>query len=73
MAKKLLTDDDVYERLHAAVLALGTEKASTKLGETTITTARFAVAALQQNLLQAMEAGSSVNGAILDPSRLPEP
>lgn len=72
MSEKL-TDDDVYERLHAALLALGREKAETKLGHTTITTARLAVASLQQNLLQAMESGSSVNSAILDPSRLPEP
>ena len=71
--KPPLSDSEVYERLHEALLALGKTKAATQLGHTTITTARFAIASLQQNLLQAMESGSNVNTAILDPSRLPEP
>lgn len=67
MSEKL-TDDEVYDRLHAAYLALGSEKAETVAGQTTITTARLALQSLQQGFLMAIDSESDVNGAILTPS-----
>jgi hypothetical protein len=71
--KSTLTDEDVYDRLHAAFLALGKEKAETVAGHTTITAARLALQSLQKGLLMATESGSNFNTAIADPSKLPEP
>ena len=71
--KPPLTDDEVYDRLHAAYLALGKEKAESPAGQTTITTARLALQSLQQGFLMAVESDGDVNGAILssEPPREP--
>lgn len=68
MAEKL-TDDEVYERLHAAYLALGREQAESVAGRTTIETARLALQSLQQGFLMAVDSGEDDNTAILDSSR----
>ncbi|MBN9034166.1 MAG: hypothetical protein J0I23_30765 [Rhizobiales bacterium] len=71
--KKTLTDEDVYDRLHDAYLALGKEPGATVPGNTTIVTARIALQSLQKGLLMAIESGSQVNSSILDPSKQREP
>ena len=68
-----LSNEQVYDRLHAAYLALGTEAAASIVGKASIATAREALRALQMGLLMAMESGSDDNGAILDSSKPREP
>lgn len=68
MSKKL-DDTQVYDRLHAALLALGKEKGETIAGHTTIQTARAALASLQQGLLMALDSDDDRNTAIIDPER----
>lgn len=73
MADKTLSDEEVYDRMHAAYLALGKERAETVVGHTSIETARQALQALQMGLLMAIESDTSVNGAIIDPSKIQRP
>lgn len=68
MSKKL-NDEQVYDRLHAALLALGKEKGETVVGQTTIQTARVALTSLQQGLLMALDSDDDRNTAIIDPER----
>jgi hypothetical protein len=68
MSKKL-NDDEVYDRLHAAFLALGKEQAESVAGQTTIATARLALESLQKGFLMAIESDDDRNTAIIDPSR----
>ncbi len=67
MADKL-TDDQAYERLHAALLAIGKEEGQTVRGDTSLKAARRALALLQMGLLKAMDEDSDSNIAIKDPS-----
>lgn len=73
MTDKTLSDEEVYDRMHAAYLALGKESAATVVGHTSIETARQALQALQMGLLMAIESGDNRNGAIIDPSKIPPP
>ncbi len=73
MAIEQMSDEEVYDRIHAAYLALGKEPAMTIVGHTSIETARQALHALQMGLLMAMESGTDINGAIIDPSKIPPP
>lgn len=74
MSKKPpLSDDEVYDRVHAAWLALGKERGKTIVGDTTIRAAREALIGLQIGLLGAMDNGSDRNKTIIDPSKLREP
>ncbi|WP_290687303.1 MULTISPECIES: hypothetical protein [unclassified Haematobacter] len=50
MSEKL-NDDQVYERLHAALIALGAQDGETVRGDTAIKTARRAMLLLQLGLL----------------------
>jgi hypothetical protein len=72
MATKL-SDDEVYDRIHAALLALGKQDGESIVGYTGMETARQALTALQIGLLMAIENGSDDNGAIISPSRPHEP
>jgi len=65
--KPPLTDDQVYERIHAALLALGREKAATVRGETSLKAARKALTLLQLGLLSAIEQSSDKNRAVKAP------
>jgi len=71
--KPPLSDEDVYERLHAAWLALGREPGETNRGDTSIKTARQALVSLQLGLLASMDSGDKDNGVIIDPSKANEP
>lgn len=73
MPKPPLTNDEVYERLHVALLALGTDRAETDLGDTTLKTARRAIATLQAGFLAASDRAEERNSAIIDPSKGNEP
>ena len=53
MADKL-SDDQVYERLHAAYLALGREEGETVRGDTALKAARRAIMLLQMGHLAAL-------------------
>ncbi|GJE00548.1 hypothetical protein [Methylobacterium isbiliense] len=57
-ADRPLTDEDVHDRLHAALEALGDGRPETIRGYTAHTAARRALALLQFALVAAMEAGS---------------
>lgn len=67
MADKL-SDDQTYERLHSALLALGKEEGKTVRGDTSLKAARRALALLQMGLLKAMDENGDKNIAIKDPS-----
>lgn len=67
MADKL-TDDQAYDRLHAALLAIGKEEGQTVRGNTSLKAARRALALLQMGLLKAMDEDSDRNAAIKDPN-----
>jgi hypothetical protein len=62
-----LTDDEAYERIHAALLALGREKGATVRADTSLKAARKALTLLQLGLLAAMEKGSDANAAVKAP------
>lgn len=57
MSDKLLTDEEAYERLHAALLALGREDGANARTDTALKAARRAIAMLQIGLLAAQEEG----------------
>ena len=63
MADKLL-DDQVYERLHAAYLALGREEGETVRGDTALKAARRALTLLQMGHLAAQDSADDKNQAI---------
>jgi hypothetical protein len=67
MADKL-SDDQAYERLHTALLALGKEEGQTVRGDTSLKAAKQALALLQMGLLKAMDESIDKNVAIKDPS-----
>lgn len=50
-----LTDDEAYERLHAALLALGRDDGFTRRATTALETARRALSALQIALVFSIE------------------
>lgn len=54
-AKPALTDDEVFERLVAAAVALGREPGETLRGDTAIEAARKALMLLQLGLVRAMD------------------
>lgn len=57
MSEKLLSDNEVHDRLHAAFDALGTSRAETVRGNTAIEAARQALAMLKFGLLYASTKG----------------
>jgi hypothetical protein len=65
--KPPLSDDEVYERIHAALLALGRDDGATVRGDTSLKAARKALTMLQLGLLAAMEKSIDSNAAIRDP------
>lgn len=65
--KPPLSDDEVYERIHAALLALGRDGGATVRGDTSLKAARKALTMLQLGLLAAMEKSIDSNAAIRDP------
>lgn len=71
--KPPLTDDEVYERLHAAWLALGREDGQTNRGDTSVKAARQALVTLQLGLLAAMDQSDEQNRVIIDPTKLTGP
>ncbi|MDX1006752.1 hypothetical protein GOE08_07615 [Sinorhizobium medicae] len=63
MADKL-SDDQVYERLHAAYLALGREEGETVRGDTALKAARRALTLLQMGHVAAQDSAGDKNHAI---------
>ena len=55
MSKKLLTDIDAYDRLHAALQILDEDKAETTRANTALEAARKALTYLQLGLLKAID------------------
>ena len=68
--KKPLSDNDVHDRLHDAIQALGQDTCLTPLGTATMAAALSALVNLQGCLLIAAERGDRNNGAIIDPNAL---
>ncbi|WP_146119567.1 hypothetical protein [Phyllobacterium phragmitis] len=66
MADKL-NDEQAYDRLHSALLAIGKEEGETVRGDTSLKAARRALTLLQMGLLKAMDDDSDKNVAIKDP------
>lgn len=66
--KPPLSDDEAYERIHAALLALGRESGATVRGDTSLKAARKALTLLQLGLLSAIESGSDANAAVKAPA-----
>ncbi|MBB3234440.1 hypothetical protein [Phyllobacterium endophyticum] len=69
MADKL-NDEQAYDRLHSALLALGKEEGQTVRGDTSLKAARQALALLQLGLLKAMDDASDKNVAIKAPTEI---
>lgn len=65
MADEKLTDNQVHDRLHAAIEALGTEAGETVHGDTTLETARRSLRLMQLGHLTASERAA---GRLKDPS-----
>ncbi|UHS60612.1 hypothetical protein HRR99_03300 [Agrobacterium vaccinii] len=65
-AKKPLSDNDVHDRLHDAIKALGHDTCLTPLGTATMAAALTTLVNLQGCLLIASERGDRNNGAIID-------
>lgn len=68
--KKPLSDNDVHDRLHDAIQALGHDACLTPLGTATMAAALTTLVNLQGCLLIAAERGDRNNGAIIDPNAL---
>lgn len=51
----MLTDEEVYDRLHAALLALGGDAGETARGDTALKAGRRSLTMLQMALLAAIE------------------
>lgn len=66
----LLSDLDTFNRIYAAILALGNEDAETKHGQTAITTARLALTALQMALLASMREATPEPASTIPPPPL---
>lgn len=62
MPRAPLTDDEVYDRLHKALLALGREDGQTTRGNTCINGARTVLEMFQLGLIYAMEKASQRDG-----------
>ncbi|MCR4265870.1 hypothetical protein [Nitratireductor sp. ZSWI3] len=58
MSYRKLTDDEVYEALHQALLALGRREGATRQGETALKAARRALRLLQMGLVSIQERAS---------------
>ena len=56
MADETLSDEQVWNRLHAASEALGQTKGATVAGDTALTAARRALVLLQMGVLKSAEA-----------------
>ena len=61
-----LSDEEAYERLHAAWLALGTADGATVRADTALAAGRRALMLLQMGLLKASDEGDDGNEAIKD-------
>ena len=55
MPRPPISDDEAYERLHAALTALGREDGQTTRGDTALKAARKALALLQMGLIAAID------------------
>lgn len=55
MAGKKLTDEQVYGRLHKALLDLGEEAGVSTVGDTALKTARRSLVLLQMSIVKAAE------------------
>jgi hypothetical protein len=63
-----LSDNEVYDRLHAALGALGSDNGQTTRGDSALTVARRSLVALQLALVMAQEAESDRLGCVVSPS-----
>lgn len=61
-----LSDDEVFERLHAVLLELVNANGATVRGDTALKAARQALALLQMSLLKAQDQASDELAAIKD-------
>ncbi len=68
-----LTDEEVHERLCAAVEALGTDVGETTRGNTALEAARQMLTLLQFGLVKAMEDNASRIEGLTDPEHSPRP
>jgi hypothetical protein len=64
--KPPLTDDEIYDRLHAGWLSFANLKGETKMGDNTLKAARLALFTLQAGLVKANEEGIDHNPVIKD-------
>lgn len=67
-----LTDTEVYDRLHAALEALGKESGQTTRGDSALQVARRSLTALQLALVMSQEAEAETLACVVSPSE-PEP
>lgn len=62
-----LTDDEVFDRLHAALMAIGEDTGESVRGDSALRVARRALTALQMALLMAQEAEADDLGCVVSP------
>lgn len=65
---KPLNDNQVHDRLHAAIEALGSAIGETVHGDTALKSARRSLMLLQLAVLTAQAKGDAVNGNVTDPT-----
>lgn len=68
-----LTDDEAYDRLHAALQALGHDAGETTRGNTALEAARTMLRLLQLGLVKAMENDADHVEGLIDRERSPRP
>ena len=69
--EKPLNDNDAYERLHAALMALGTAPGLTTAADTALTAARRSLVLLQMGVIKSAEADQEPFKGPDEPSPLP--
>jgi hypothetical protein len=65
-----LSDNQIGDRLHAALELIGDAEGETTRGETTLKAARHALLVLQSGLVLAEMKGLDRNTAVIDPKKL---
>ena len=73
MSDEKLSDNQVWDRLHAAREALGQAEGSTVAGDTAMTTARRALLLLQMGVLKSSEPDQVTAPAETSPGPIPDP
>jgi hypothetical protein len=68
-----LTDNEIYDVIHAALEALGRAQGVTVRGNTALEASRTMLRLMQMGLLKSMDDNTDHIEGLIDPSRSPQP